>query len=352
MTPAELEKELKSGKIRPVYLVAGEERFLSDQIVRALRARLVEPGMADFNEDIFSAGEVPVEKVLGAVRMAPMMSERRFVLVRSLERWEGRSEEKEPAPGKQARETPMEQLARYAEQPVPSTCLVLQGGKLDQRRKLAAAAKKQNFLVSCEPLDRRALKGWIERAFKERGHPVEGGVPEHLAEIAGPELGYVADAVERLCLFVGQGARVTAAAVAEVVTRVRETDVWGLSTAVGERDFPRALGILEEVYAPYEGVRLVGLLASSIRKLLAFSLALQRGVPPEEAARTAGVPPFKVREAVAQARALPVAELERWMFLLAEADGALKSSRRPERAVLEGLILDMVGGPRPAGATL
>lgn len=343
MNPGELEKELKAGKIRPVYLVAGEEHYLCEQVVRSLRARLVDPSLADFNEDVLTAGEASIDRVLSAARTAPMMSDRRFVMVRGIERWEGRATESESA-----RETPLDLLAKYVDNPVPSTCLVLVAGKLDNRRKLAASAKKQGFLVSCEQLDRRSLRGWIERAFKDRGHPLEAGVAEHLAEIAGPELGYVADAVERLSLYAGAGAKVTADAVAQVVTRVRETDVWDLSTAVSSRDFPRTLAIFDQVYVPREGVGLLAMLASSIRKLFRFALAIGAGSPPDEAAKVSGVPPFKVREAVAQARSIPVAELERWMFLLAEADGALKGSRRPERAILLGLLLDMVG-PRGVG---
>lgn len=338
MNPADLEKELKAGKIRPVYVVAGEEHYLSEQAVRTLRARCVEPGLADFNEDVMVAGEAPVGRVLQAARTAPMMAERRFVLVRGIERWEGRSDSES--------EGPLDQLARYAEAPVPSTCLVLLGGKLDNRRRLAAAAKKQGFLVACELLDRRSLKSWIERACKERGHGVEAGVAEHLAEIAGPELGYVADAVERLSLYVGDKKPITAEAVATVVARVREADVWELSSAVCSRDFPRALSLLDQVYAPREGVGLVAMVASSIRKLLRMALALRAGAPPDEAAKTAGVPPFKVREAVSQLKNVSIPELERWMFLLAEADGALKSSRRPERTILDGLLLDLVA-PRP-----
>lgn len=341
MNPAELEKELKSGKIRPVYLIAGEERFLVEQCTRTLRARCVDPAMADFNEEVVTAGEVSIHRLMSAVRTAPLMADRRFVLVRSLERWEGRSEEKEG---------PLELLAKYAEQPVSSTCLVLVAGKLDGRRKLPASAKKQGYLVSCEHLDRRALRGWIEKAFKDRGHPVEGGVSEFLAEIAGPELGYVSDAVERLCLFVGLGGKITNEAVSSVVAKVRETDIWELTSAVGARDFPRALSLLDQVYAPREGVLLVATLASSIRKLFRFALAIRAGVSPEEAAKTSGVPPFKVREVASQARAFSPDELERWMFLLAEADGALKGSRRPERAVLDGLLLDLVGKSQAAAS--
>lgn len=350
MTPADLEKELKAGKVRPVYVLAGEERYLSDQAARLLRKQLVDPAMADFNEDALTVGDsgVTAERILAAARTAPMMADRRFVLVRGIERWEGRGDAGKDDDKK--KEGPLDLLARYAEAPVDSACLVLMAGKLDSRRRLAALAKKQNFLVSCEPLDRRALKGWIEREFKARGHALEAGVGEHLAEIAGPELGHVADAVERLALYVGAGQKITADAVAQVVTRVRETDVWELSTAVGARDLSHALAVLDQVYAPREGIALLAMLASSIRKLLRFALAVEGGASPEDAARTAGVPPFKVREAAAQARAMSTAELERWLFVLAEADGALKGSRRPERTILDGLLLDLVGRRPPADA--
>jgi DNA polymerase-3 subunit delta len=338
MTPAELEKELKAGKIRPLYLVAGEERFLVEQVTRALYAACVDPSLADFNVDLLTAGDADIDRVINAARTVPMMSERRFVVVRALERWEGKT-------GDDTRLSPFDRLAEYAEKPISSTCLVLSAGKLDNRRRLAAMAKKAGFLVNCELLDRRALKGWIEKAAKDRGHALEPGVAEHLAQIAGPELGYVSDAVERLSLYVGAGQRITADAVSQVVARVRETEIWDLSSAVGSRDLRKALSILDQVYTRGEGVLLVATLASSIRKLWRFSLALDAGSSPEEAVKLAALPPFKAGEAKAQVRALSTAELERWMRLLAEADAALKSSRRPERATLDWLILELAGRP-------
>ncbi|RYE79312.1 MAG: DNA polymerase III subunit delta [Myxococcales bacterium] len=232
MTPADLEKELKAGKVRPVYVLAGEERYLSDQAARLLRKQLVDPSMADFNEDTLSVGDsgVTAERILSAVRTAPMMADRRFVLVRGIERWEGRGDASKDDDKK--KEGPLDLLARYAEAPVDSACLVLMAGKLDSRRRLAALAKKQNFLVSCEPLDRRALRGWIEQRLKTRGHALDPGVAEHLAEIAGPELGHVADAVERLALYVGAGQKITADAAYEGIVRTCVSLARGLNLKV------------------------------------------------------------------------------------------------------------------------
>jgi DNA polymerase-3 subunit delta len=267
-----------------------------------------------------------------------MMAPRRFVLVRSAERWDGAAGDDE---GSSKRVTaPLDVLAEYADNPIDSTCLVISASKLDGRRKLSALAKKRGFLVSCEPLDRASLVPWIEARFRERGHAVSRDVCELLAEIAGSELSYVNDAVERLSLFVGGGGEVTEDAVSECVARVRTADTWALVAAVGGRDLGSALRLLADVYDPRDrGLPLLGALAWSIRQLARFQAAMSSGASADEAARRAGVfQPFRVRELASKAKAFRPREVERWLLVLAETDVALKSSRRPADAILEDML--------------
>ncbi|HLM72369.1 MAG TPA: DNA polymerase III subunit delta, partial [Polyangiaceae bacterium] len=79
MTPEQAIKEAKTGNLRPVYLITGEERLLVDQAVAALREATMKGGIAGFNEDKFTAGETSADAILSASRMLPMMSKRRFV---------------------------------------------------------------------------------------------------------------------------------------------------------------------------------------------------------------------------------------------------------------------------------
>jgi DNA polymerase-3 subunit delta len=340
MTPAELEGELKQGLVRPVYLVAGEERFLVDQAVRALRAAALAGGEPSLNEDQFTAGEVDVGRVLAAVRTAPMLAARRLVLVRSVERWEGKAPK--DAPSDRAPVGALDALADYAADPSPTAVLALVGAKVDTRRRLVTALKKHGGWVGCDRLDDAALARWVAQQVAARGCRLAAGVADLLVQVAGPELGSLADAVERLCLFVGQGGTVDEAVVSDVVVRVRETSVFALVDAVGRRDAGAALARLGEVFDPRTGgLPLVGLLAWSVRQLLSFEAALRSGARPEDAAKAAGVPPFRARDLAARLRGLSRIELERWLAALAEADLALKGSRRPARAVLETLLLAM-----------
>src|SRR5690606_12875251 len=60
--------------------------------------------------------------------------------------------------------------------------LVLVATKLHAQRRIVTAAKKQDFLVACEPLQRRALPGFIKAAAKEKGNPIDAEAAEQLAE--------------------------------------------------------------------------------------------------------------------------------------------------------------------------
>jgi DNA polymerase III subunit delta len=347
VTPDQALAEANSGDLRPVYLVAGEEPFLASSVVLALKAAAVKGGVAGLNEEQFQAGEGDIDRVISAARTLPMMAKRRFVLVRGIERWEPKAGGK--SEGKLTDKDPLEKLCDYAKTAATSTVLVL-AGALDKRRKLYTQAKADGFLVVCDPLARADLPRWIEERVRARGCKVSPSVADLLAELTGPELSPVADAVERVCLYVGDGSEITEDAVSTCVVRLRTASVWELVSAVGRRDAGAALAALADVYDPQDrGLRLLGVLAWSTRQLLRFESALRGGASPDQAAIRAGAPPFKARELSQQVKALSRAELERWPELLAGLDLELKGgTRRPPQAVLEAAILRLC---RASGAT-
>jgi DNA polymerase-3 subunit delta len=348
VTPEEAIDQAKAGQAGPVYLVTGEETFLVERVVGALREAALAGGIPNLNEEKLVAGDVDVDRILSAAKMLPMMAKRRLIVVRSLEKWDARPQDEGAGPedADTGRAGALDRLAEYAQAPVPSTCLVLVAGKIDGRRKLMTVARKAGWLVACEPLPRAALPAFVLREAKSRGHSVDPQIADLLAEIAGPELATVVDALERLSLYVGAGQPFTEDAIAACLVKMRQSTVWEMINAVGRRELGPALSALDDVYDPRDrGLRLVGLLAWSVRQLIKFDAAIRDGAAPEEAARRAGAPPFKARELSAQMRRLSAADLERWILLLAEADLELKGSKRPPRSVVEDALMQMC---RPA----
>lgn len=321
----------KRGELAPVYLLMGEERFVRDELVDALRTACLQDAIAAFNEDRLVAGDHDIHKVLGAAKTLPMMAPKRFVLVRQVERWDGASGEESRA---------LEELATYIESPSESTCLVLLATKLDGRRKLVNAAKKKDMLVDCGLLPDRDLPAWVLTRAESLGHAMDRDVAQLLAAVAGPDLGSLNDCVERLGLYVEDGAAITEAAVVACVARVRVSDTWALVDAVSARDLGQGLRCLKDAYDPRDrGLPLLGALAWSIRQLARYHAARESGARPDEAAKRAGVfHPGRARELERRVGDVKVRELERWFTVLAEADLALKGSKRPPEAVLEDMI--------------
>ncbi len=326
MNPKEALKEAESGELRPVYVVAGEESHFRDEVLFNIRKAALGSGLADFNEDKFSAGEASIDRVLSAARMLPMMAKRRFVLVRGIDRWET----------SEGDSNPFDLLAEYAAAPVDSTCLVLVARKVDGRRKLITMAKKQGFLVTCDPLSDRELPPWIRARASSLGHAMTEPVAEFLAELIGSDLSLVKDAIERLSLYVGEKTPITEDAISAVIARVRTDDAWAVVDAVGNKNFERAIATFRDAFDPRDrGLPLLGAVAWSIRQLAKFDAALSEGARPDQAARVAGVPPFRAREVQEKASRLASGEAARWLAILAETDLALKSSRRPPDLILE-----------------
>lgn len=349
LSPDQAVAEAKAQKLRPVYLVAGEEPYLISMVVAALREAALTGGVAGLNEDQLSAAESAPEDALSAARTLPMLAPRRLVVVRQVERWEPKTGEDAARPS-QAKDA-FEKLLSYAEDPSPTSTLLLVASGLDKRRRLYTRARNDGWLVSCEALSARDLPAFIERHARARAARFSPGVAELLAQLLGPELGPIADAIDRLALYAGPDSEITEAMLGECVVRLRTATVWQLVSAVGRRNLGEALSAFADVFEPTEAVRLVALLAWSTRQLIRFESALAEGLGPGEAAVRAGAPPFKARDLAEQARKLPRPVLERWIVTLVEMDRDLKGgSRLPARAVLERGLFDLCASGRPAPA--
>jgi DNA polymerase-3 subunit delta len=219
---------------------------------------------------------------------------------------------------------------------------VLVASKLHGQRRLVTTAKKEGFIVTCDRLARRDVPDWIHALCRDKGHPIDTAAADQLAEMAGSELGHIADAVERLSLYVGPKQAITEDAVANLVTRVRQSSAWELVDALGRRRLDRALATLADVLDARDGgLPVLGAIAWSVRQLVKFESVLATGATVPEAAQRAGVPPFKANDLAHVVRSASPGMLHRWLALLSEADLALKGSKRPPAAVLETLCMDM-----------
>ena len=243
---------LREGEPGPLYFLYGRERYLLDRAVDLLRARVLDPRTRDFNYELFYGKEAGASRIVQAARTLPMMAKRRLILVRDAD--EMKADE-------------LGGLSGYVADPAPESCVVFVGEKADQRLKFFTAFKKHGVLIKLDPLYERQLPGFVREEAKSRNVKFEPGAAEILCDEIGTDLGQLADAVERLGIFVGERA-VSARDVEEVIATTRQRSVFELAEACGEGDRSRALTVLTAMIGAREsGVRVVAMLARHVRQL-------------------------------------------------------------------------------------
>ena len=323
--------ELERGQIEPLYCLYGRERFLLGRALEALRAAVLEPQARDFNHDVLDARTSSASAILVAARTLPMMARRRLVTVRGID---------------EMRAEALEELLPYLAQPAPETVLVLVAGdKVDARLKFFAALKKRGALCAFDPPRDRELYGLVRAEARARGGSIEEPAARLLAEIVGPDLGALAQALEKLVLYVGSGGRISEDDVATCVAETRARSIFDLCRAVGHGEKARALRLLRRMLEDRESP--LGLLAMLTRHFRQVALARELGerrASKADIASTLGINPYFVDGLLAQARRFSPPALARAFDQLYQADRALKSSKLDDGIILEQLVSALAPG--------
>ena len=75
-------RELQANKVRPVYLLCGEESFLIEGTLKQMLDHLLSPETRDFNLTFLDGADITIREILSQVDLYPVMSKWRVVVVR------------------------------------------------------------------------------------------------------------------------------------------------------------------------------------------------------------------------------------------------------------------------------
>ena len=323
----ELATEIRQGVAAAAYLFYGPERFLVETAATEAVDALLGDALRDFNFDRFYGKGCDAEAVVMALRSLPMMAPRRVVLLRDAQQLHAGAQET---------------LAAYLDDPVDSAALVLVADKVDLRKKLFKRARKVGRALEFRKLYPRQVPAWVRRMAKAEGKGIDADAVDALARLVGTDLSLLRSEVGKAALYAGDAPAITAEHVGAVVVDIRQDTIFELTDAVAERRADRALGILSKMMEG--GERGLGILAMIWRHLRILALAkdaLGRGGTAAEVFRTMGVREFLFDKYGRQVRGFSGRELESAYLAIRDTEFALKSSRLPDRLVLERLLMDL-----------
>ena len=318
-TPAAVRKQLKSGRVDPIYLLQGEDDVEKSALAGEFAA-LVDEGLRAFNVERIHAGDLTtadkladgVASLVGAVRTLPMMSPQRVVIVLQADTLLVPKRESEAAT------RALDQLETIINQADPRTTIVLVAGSVDKRSRMYKLLVKHATLVECGLIEDRAdAERWIRARVAAAGADIDAAAARLLAERGGTDVKRLRGDVERLLLYALGQKSVTVEDVRQIVGPAALQDDWAITNAIETGEGGEAL-----------------------RQL---SLMLDAGAPPEKILGQLG---WLVRS---KFPAVAPAELPAAVEALFRTDLALKRSAGDPRVLLEWLVVELCAGKRTSG---
>ena len=349
--------ELESHKLRPAYILVGDEAFFRKRVRDAILEHLVPGELREFSFFDYDLAETALAEVLDRARTPSLMAPFQVFFVRGVKSLYGRGSNEEK----------LAAIEEYCNNPNPDALLVLVADhisipadvrRMDMQDKERYQRIRETLGAFCGIVElARVEEGeavrWIAEYCATRDVKIEPDGARELVDALGGDMMMVSNELEKLILYVGEKKRITLGDVETMVLAAKQRSLYELTDAISSKDRVRSLEILDALLMSGDGeeaaIGHIYMLAKTFRQMLVI---LERNVRDQRmlwAALWQGfrVPPFAADDIIKQARRYKSKrELTRAIRLVAKADLALRSNPVSKRFVLEKLVLDLTTEPK------
>ena len=355
--------DLKENRLRPAYILIGDDVFLYERCRKAVLAALVPPEMRDFCLSDLDLAEITIFEILDRAQTPSLMAPFQVLIIRNLKNLYTRGAKKEEFAALDAyfRSPNPQALVLFVADHIriPSDPRRMDMQDKDRYERIRETLGDACGLVELARVDESDALKWIAAEAQRREVQVDPDAARELADALGADMMLIASELEKLVLYVGPKKRVTLGDVETMVLAAKQRSLYELTDAISSKDRARAVALLHGLLNASDGgedaaIGHLYMLARTFRQMLVI---LEKNVRDSRAIWQAlwqgfRMPPFAAEDVIRQARRYKSRrDLTRALRLIARADLELRSQPPDKRLVLERLVLDLASEPKPSALT-
>lgn len=247
MKIGDLLEKFKDRKLNKINLVYGRELLLIDNLVDAFK-NLAKDSMPDFNLTIIDGQETNLESMVSAIETLPMMSDKRYVLVKDFELFQTKrrffNDEAES------------ELIRIIED-MPDTALVLFAsyGDIDTKKsRLYKAVSKLGDVLVMDKLDDMDLFKWCKEAFEKNQIRANNSELVYFIDLVGYKdkkssvtLADLKNEIDKISAYLGKGNSLDKESIDRLLTNNIEDNVFKMIDMIGSKNMKMALNLFDDM---------------------------------------------------------------------------------------------------------
>ena len=321
---------IKKGDIKPIYLLMGEEPFYIDALSKFMEDHILSEEEKGFNQTILYGRDASIEDIVSTAKRFPMMAERQVVIVKEA----------------QDLARNIDDLASYAENPQPSTVLVLcyKYKKMDKRKKVYKAIAKNGLVFESKKLYDNKIPDWIRSVLAGKGYTITPKAAHMLVEFIGNDLSKISNELSKLQLIVKKGSQITDQIVEENIGISKDFNNFELLNAIAHRNTKKAFAIIQYfAHNPKNNpiVVTVATLFGFFTKVMKYHTLSNKSQAP----KALGVHPFFMKDYEVAARNYPMRRISAIISVIREVDVKSKGvgASLPPIDLLKEMLVKVIG---------
>lgn len=327
--------KIKAGNLAPIYLVLGEERYLSDMFKQALLDMIVKTEDDELNTASFDMKETTLAYALEESNTIPFFGEYRLVGVENPFFLTGEK-------NKSGIEHNTDELITYLEEPSLSTVLVFYAPyeKLDERKKIVKLLKKKATLIDVSKMEERDVKNYTQQVIKNEGYEISPEAFELFLYLTDMELSKIMGELTKIFLFASDTKQITKDMVENLVPKSLEHNIFAMINYVVAGQSDKALMLYKDLLLQgEETIKINSILIGQFRLLLQLKIMQASGYQQSNMLDVIGGHPFRIKKGIQQVKAFDMEELKRILGELVENDYKMKTGQLSKELVFELFIL-------------
>lgn len=318
-----LNEDIKTGQLKKVYLLYGEEAYLKRQY-RDKLANAVVPEDDTMNYACYEGKGINPAELIDLAETMPFFAERRLIIVENSGFFKNASPE----------------LADYIKTMPETACFIFVETEVDRRGKLYKAVKSAGRTVELGRQDEKTLLLWIAGAIKREGKQIRESTIRYLISRTGDDMENLSHELEKLFSYTLGRKEITADDVEAVCTVQITNRIFDMVEAVAVRNQKKALDYYYDLLALKEPpMRILYLLSRQFKLLLQVKDLLGKGYDKSTVAKEAGVHPFAAGKYMQQCRSFSDKELLAILEDAADTEEMVKTGRLSDRMSVELFIV-------------
>ena len=314
-----LNEDLKTGQLKQVYLLFGEEGYLKRQYRDRLTRALLPEGDT-MNYACYEGKGTEIREVIDLAETMPFFAERRLIVFENTGFFKSGGND----------------LADYIKEMPESACFLFVENEVDKRSRLYKTVKAKGRAVELGFQDEGTLKRWVAGLVRNENRQAGEQMIAYFLNKTGTDMENITKELEKLfCYTLGRDTITKEDVDAVCVTQI-SNHIFDMVDAVAQKKQRRALELYYDLLALKEPpMRILFLMIRQYRILLQVKGLLKSGYGRKEIASKAGLHPFVAGKYMDQAKHFPTRELRAILEEGAVLEQSVKTGKLTDHLAVE-----------------